>query len=319
MPIKSILARTPATVNNRIKNALHASGTVNADDLAVDPLAVLGSEEADDAGNVDGLTDALHGRPGLGVLVDLVVAELLSAGDVLAADLVVHVGLDAAGGDAVDGDLLVAGVDGHAAHESLDGALGARVDGVLGHALGLAGDGAHEDDAAADGQVLVGLAGDEELAAGVDAHDAVVLLLGHVLHVAEGDDARVGADDVELAEVLDGLVHHLDGLGDVADVGLDGDGVAAHLLDLLDELVGGLLGVGVVDDDLGAAAGELNGHRRANATAGAGDEGDLAIEAGGVDLGRHCDVCVCVCVCVCVLLEGCWRGWFVDRLTDGLS
>jgi hypothetical protein len=278
--------------NNLIMNALHASGTVNADDLAVDPLAVLGSEEADDAGNVDGLADALHGRPGLCVLVDLVVAELLSAGDVLAADLVVHVGLDAAGRDAVDGDLLVAGVDGHAAHKGLDGALGARVDGVLGHALGLAGDGAHEDDAAADRQVLVGLPGDEELAAGVDAHDAVVLLLGHVLHVAEGDDAGVGADNVELAEVLDGLVHHLDGLGDVADVGLDGDGVAAHLLDLLDELVGGFLGVGVVDDDLGAAAGELNGHRRANATAGAGDEGDLAIEAGGVDLGRHCDVCL---------------------------
>jgi hypothetical protein len=276
-------------VLNQEKNALHAGGAIDADDLAVDPLTVLGSEEANNAGNVDGLANTLHGRPGLCVLVDLVVRKLLSAGDVLAADLVVHIGLDAAGGDAVDGDLLVAGVDGHAADEGLDGTLGAGVDGVLGHALGLAGDGAHQDDAAADGQVLVGLAGDEELAAGVDAHDAVVLLLGDILEVAEGDDAGVGADDVKLAEVLDGEVHHLDGLVDVADVGLVGDGVGAVLLDLLDELVGGVLGVGVVDNDLCAATAELGGHRRANATAGASDEGDLAVKAGGVD-SRHIDM-----------------------------
>jgi hypothetical protein len=285
----AIMGNESSKIAPRESNALHAGGAIDADDLAVDPLAVLGSEEANNAGNVDGLADALHGRPGLGVLVDLVVGELVSAGDVLAADLVVHVGLDAAGGDAVDGDLLVAGVNGHAAHESLDGALGAGVDGVLGHALGLAGDGAHQDDAAADGQVLVGLAGDEELATGVDAHDAVVLLLGDILEVTEGDNAGVGADDVELAEVLDGEVHHLDGLVDVADVGLVGDGVGAVLLDLLDELVGGVLGVGVVDDDLCAATSELGGHRRANATAGASDKGDLAIKTGGVD-SRHCDM-----------------------------
>lgn len=286
LPYSIIYALQTRVVKVFETNTLHAGSAIDADDLAVDPLAVLGSEEANNAGNVDGLADALHGRPGLGVLVDLVVGQLLATRDVLAADGVVHVSLNAAGGDAVDGDLLVAGVDGHAADEGLDGALGARVDGVLGHALGLAGDGAHEDDAAADGQVLVGLAGDEELAAGVDAHDAVVLLLGDVLEVAEGDDAGVGADDVELAEVLDGEVHHLDGLGDVADVGLVGDGVGAHLLDVLDDLVGGVLGVGVVDDDLGAAAGELDGHGGTNATAGASDKGDLAIKTGGVDC-RH--------------------------------
>nr|POE98246.1 hypothetical protein CFP56_64839 [Quercus suber] len=222
-------------------------------------------------------------------LVHLVIAEVLAVGDVLAAHGVVHVGLDAAGGDGVDGDLLVTAVDGHAADEGLDRALGARVDGVLGHALGLAGDGAHEDDAAADGKVLVGLAGDEELAAGVDAEDAVELLLGHVLQVAERHDAGVGADDVQLAEVLDGLGHELGGLGDVADVGLEGNGVAAFGLDALDDLVGGVGRVGVVDDDLGAAAGELGGHGRTDATAGTGDEGDLAIKAGGLDSlrGRH--------------------------------
>jgi len=60
-------------------NALHAGGTVNANDLAVDPLAVLGSEEADDAGNVDGLADAVERRPGFGVL--LIISLALQAGE----------------------------------------------------------------------------------------------------------------------------------------------------------------------------------------------------------------------------------------------
>lgn len=138
---------------------------------------------------------------------------------------------------------------------------------MLGDTLGLTGDGAHQDDAAADGKVLVGLTGDEELATGVDLEDAVELLLGDVLEVTEGDDTGVGADNVELTEVLDGLVEELDGLGDLTNVGLDGNGVGAVLLDLLDDLVGSVGGVGVVDDDLGTALAELNGHSLADTTA----------------------------------------------------
>jgi hypothetical protein len=88
-------------------NTLHAGSTVNADDLSVDPFTVLGREEADDTGNVDGETDTAEGRPGGGVLVDLVVGEVDTVGNVLAADGVVHVGADTAGGDDVDSDLLV--------------------------------------------------------------------------------------------------------------------------------------------------------------------------------------------------------------------
>lgn len=47
---------------------LHARGAVDAEDLAVDPLAVLGGEEADDAGNVDGKTDAVERGPAGGEL-----------------------------------------------------------------------------------------------------------------------------------------------------------------------------------------------------------------------------------------------------------
>lgn len=83
---------------------------VNANDLAVDPATVVGGQEADDTGNVDGETDTVEGRPGGGVLVDTLVVEFTTAGDVLAADGVVHVGLDTTGGDAVDSDLFVAEV-----------------------------------------------------------------------------------------------------------------------------------------------------------------------------------------------------------------
>lgn len=50
------------------KGRLHACSTVDTNDLAVNPLAVLRREEADDAGNVDGLADTLHWGPCLGVL-----------------------------------------------------------------------------------------------------------------------------------------------------------------------------------------------------------------------------------------------------------
>jgi hypothetical protein len=43
-------------------------------------------------------------------LVDALVVELLAVGDVLPAHGVVHVGLDATGGDGIDSDLLVAEV-----------------------------------------------------------------------------------------------------------------------------------------------------------------------------------------------------------------
>lgn len=172
----------------------------------------------------------------------------------------VHIGLDATGRDSVDSDLLVAKVNSHAADEGLDGSLAARVDGVLGHALGLAGDAAHEDEAAADLEVLVGLAGDEELAARVDVEDAIELLRRDVLDVSEGHHAAVGAHDVDLAEDLDRLLEQLDNLVHVRHVGLDRCRVRAALLDLLHHLIGRVGTVGVVDDDLGPAASKLECH-----------------------------------------------------------
>jgi hypothetical protein len=89
---------------------LHHGVTVNANDLAVDPAAVLGGKEGNDAGNIEGLANAVERRPGGGVLVDLIVAELVTIGNVLLANCVVHVGLDATRSNAVDSDLLVTAV-----------------------------------------------------------------------------------------------------------------------------------------------------------------------------------------------------------------
>lgn len=98
------------TLYQCLPNHLHAGSAVNTEDLSVDPLTVLRGEEADDAGDVDRETDTVEGRPGAGELVHLVVRQVGAVGDVLSADGVVHVRLDPAGGDGVDGDLLVAKV-----------------------------------------------------------------------------------------------------------------------------------------------------------------------------------------------------------------
>lgn len=367
-------SRCQSSATQRARTPLHASGAVDAEHLAVDPLSILGRQEAHNAGDVDRQADAVQRRPRAGILeeeravsflgsdtttsmsvsraylVHLVVRQVRAVGDVLPAHGVVHVRLDAAGGDGVDGDLLIAEVcrgrsasclqtaacftvrrslqgmcvvwgectevelgkigcksgqvshqspvahnlqalaaaswgtgqcqmncgtsdrsrsrstltNGHAAHKGLDGALGPGVDGMLGHALGLPRDRAHEDQPAADLEVLVRLAGDEELAARVDVEDAVELLGRDVLDVAERDDAAVGADHVELAEHLDRLVEHAHDLVHVRHVGLDRRRVRAGLLDGLHHLLGRLGAVGVVDDDLCAAAAEFEGHLSAD-------------------------------------------------------
>jgi hypothetical protein len=140
---------------------------------------------------------------------------------------------------------------------------------VLGHTLGLTGDGSHEDDPATNFHPLVRLLGDEELTTGVDVEDTVELLRLDISEVAERDDTRVGAADIELAEVCNNIVHQLDSLLDVANIGLEGVCIRSvvECLNLLDDCLSAVDGVGVVDSDLSTALGELNGHRLSDTTA----------------------------------------------------
>lgn len=140
---------------------------------------------------------------------------------------------------------------------------------MLGDTLGLASDGSHQDDAATDFHPLVGLLGDEELTTGVDVEDTVELLRLDFGEVTEGNDTRVGAADVETAEVCNNIVHELGGLRNVANVGLEsmGIGTVSKSLDLLNDCLSTLDGVGVVDSDLSTALAKLNSHRLSDTTA----------------------------------------------------
>lgn len=114
--------------------------------------------------------------------------------------------------------------------------------------------------------------------------------------MAEADDARVAADDIEATEVSDNVIHQPGDLRDAPHVRLHGDGLGAKGLDLRDDLLGRLAGVGVVDHHLGAVATQLNGHRSTNTTARASHESDLAVQAvghvGGSGVGTHCAGCL---------------------------
>jgi len=59
---------------------LHACSAIDANHLAVDPLAILGREEADDTGDIDRETDTVERRPASSVLeAELAFVYLFSA------------------------------------------------------------------------------------------------------------------------------------------------------------------------------------------------------------------------------------------------
>ena len=118
----------------------------------------------------------------------------------------------------------------------------------------------------------------EEGALQVDRHHLLVLRLGGVEDRRAGLDAGVVDHHVEPAERLDRLVDEPLQVLDLADVGLHADGLVAELRDLAFEVLGRLLVGDVVDDDVGALAGEGEGDGLADAAVAAGDDGDLALQ-----------------------------------------
>ena len=94
-------------------------------------------------------------------------------------------------------------------------------------------------------------------------------------------DPRIRHHDVQFAEMADRLLKERGYFGGLGHVGGDGDGAGAEGFNVADDGGGGIGAVGVVDYQGGTAGGELEGVLAAQAAAGAGDEGDFAVEAGG--------------------------------------
>jgi len=103
--------------------------------------------------------------------------------------------------------------------------------------------------------------------------------LSDVPQMPKAHHPGIAAHDVQPPKMPDRLVHQTSSLRNNSNIGLNGDSIGAEGLDLGDDLLGGRLGGGVVDDHPRAAAGQLDGHGGADAAAGAGDEGDFAIQA----------------------------------------
>ena len=111
------------------------------------------------------------------------------------------------------------------------------------------------------------------------------LLLGDVADVLVGMLlAGIVDEDVEPAELVDGLLDRALAEVLVADVAGDRDRLAAFLLDDLLGLRRIVMLAQIEDGDVGALAREQGGDRAADAAVGAGDQRDLALR-GGPDPG----------------------------------
>ena len=243
----------------------------------VDPLALFTAEREDGLSDICGCADALQGAHlGEAGIDDLHGHSLIAAGHVVPAVLVVHVRLDATRSDSVDGDALLATIDGESASETLNGSLGASIQSMVGNTADGRGDGRGKDDPTASAAVLQALLCDEELAPAVEVEDLVEQLRSNLDFWAPYLHAAVGDDNVKVAEVLDSLLEELRDGGRVADVRLQGDALRAELGQLGNDLFGGLAAATVVDYDVGASPSQLNSNAPADATARSGDECDLA-------------------------------------------
>lgn len=129
-------------------------------------------------------------------------------------------------------------------------------------------DGRDQDQATALGQVLVSFLGHKILRLDIDGEDFINIFLAHLLDVTEMLNARVAHDDVDAAQVCDGLAEELGDIFALADVGAHANGADAVLFaGRCGDGFGGAGRVYVVDYHVGAKGGELEGYGGAYAAA----------------------------------------------------
>jgi hypothetical protein len=247
---------------------------VYAEGLAGDEAGFGAGEEGDGVGDVGGFGDAAQ-RGETGEVFD----------HLLAFSGAEELGVGGAGADGVDRDAAGAEFFGGDGGHLLDGHLAGGVNAVAGDGRALEG-GGDVHDATAGAEAAGGLAQCEEGAAEVGVEDGAELLVSELGDWLADGAAGVVDDDVEAAEGLFGLGEKPGDVGGFADIGLDGEGLAAGGGDAGDDLRGGGGVARVVDDDGRAFGGEAGGDGGADAAGGTGDEGDFG-EEGGHEIG-HC-------------------------------
>lgn len=138
-------------------------------------------------------------------------------------------------------------------------------------------------------QMLVRLLRNQQLSPRIDRENPVKLLHGDLGDMPERFDARIRHNNIQLPVMADRFLKqggHFSRLGHVRG---DGYSAGAESFDFSNDSLGRARGAGVIDDQGGSAGGELEGVLAAHAPAGAGDESDFAVEAGG-GVGGHVGV-----------------------------
>ena len=200
-----------------------------------------------------------------------------------------HIALDTAWSHAVDCDTAFSKVGRERLDESNDRHLRPIVQRMIFNPQQSRSNRRHKDNSAVVLDVLIRRLSDEKLRPRIQVENMIVLLLGNLLRLVPRLCARVRHDNIDLVKRLLGFCEKALDLGELGDVGADGDGLGAvvEALDDLDDFLGGAFARDVVYDDGGAALAELDGAPAADASAAAGDERDFAFERGGGDVDDH--------------------------------
>jgi hypothetical protein len=121
--------------------------------------------------------------------------------------------------------------------------------------------------------------GDEENALEVYVEDGVIIGFSGVPEIGAAFEASVVDENVDLAELSDGVSDELLALPNIANIALECGAFAAELLDGGDDFVGARSVGAVAKGDVGSLGGEFLRDGQANALAGSGDGGDFRLQA----------------------------------------
>jgi len=121
-----------------------------------------------------------------------------------------------------------------------------------------------------------GLLAGKERAFDIDGENAVVFRLGHLADGLDKHNAGVVDQNIELPKMGDSLIEEPDDIGHAPHIGLNRQRLAASGGDFGDQLLGHGGLVGIIDHHRGTLPAKAFGNGPADATRGAGDQGDLA-------------------------------------------